>query len=250
MESKNSLSNIKCKSVKILNHAKKGGNIIYSIEIKLSNNQSITICQRYRELLNLHNLMSKEAKLPPFPPKKYFGNTEELFLNQRQKDLNKYYSFITSSNIFVNLPSFKKWILNNFKNTKIKIKEDMEYFVVDDIIIEANRQKKIEKELNENILPLFIDMNEESVQEISSKRREINYNSIINSELFPFVDNNPYSNNLVGNNINFNFIGSKKNNLAKIEQLFNNKLIDINKNMNYDFNEKYKVPDLVMEINL
>ena len=248
MESKNILSNIKCKSLKIVNHINQEGKILYTIEIKLSNNQIIKINQRYRELLNLHNIMSKEAKLPPFPPKKLFGNTEELFLTQRQNDLNTYYGQIISSNTFVNLPSFKKWILNIINDTKIKLRDDLDYFVADDINNEKNRQKKKEKEINEDILPLFIDMSEWD-QEISTKDRELYYQNIINSEIFPFVDNDPYSSDIVGNNTNFNYIGSKKNNLVKIEKLFNNKLIDLNKNMK-DCIDKYKEPNIVMQFNI
>ena len=56
--------------------------------------------------------------------------------------------------------------------------------------------------------------------------------------------NDPYSVNIEGNNTNFNFIGSKKNNLAKIEKLLNNKIIEINKNINNECFENYKSPDL------
>ena len=249
MESKNSLSNIKCRSIKILNHIIKDSKVIYTIEITLSNHQSIIINERYSELLNLHNLMSKEAKLPAFPPKKFFGNTEEFFLNQRQNNLNVYYNSITSSNIFVNLPSFKNWIKNKFSNVEIKNKDELDYYVMDDINAETNRQKKIERDLNK-IIPLFIDMTGVWDQEFSYKKREIKYNNLINSELFPFVDNDPYENNLLGNNTNFNFIGTKKNNLIKIEKLFNNKLIDINKNINIECIENYKTPDLFMQLDI
>ena len=248
MESKNILSNIKCKSFKILNHINQNGTIIYIIEIHLSNNQSIKINQRYSELLNLHNLMSKEAKLPPFPPKKIFGNTDEVFLAQRQKDLNIYYNKITSSNDFVNLPSFTKWILNIINIAKIKIRDDLDFFVLDDIITEKSRQKKKAKEINEDILPLFIDMSKGWDQEMPTRKREMKYQNTINCELFPFVDNNPYSIDN-GNDYNFNYIGSKNNNLVKIEKLFNNKLIDITKKMN-EFVEKYKEPNLVMYFNI
>ena len=62
------------------------------------------------------------------------------------------------------------------------------------------------------------------------------------------MDNDPYSID-IGNDYNFNYIGSKNNNLVKIEKLFNNKLIDINKNMN-EFVEKYKEPNINYNISI
>ena len=255
MDSKNPFSHIKCRSITILNHIIKDSKVIYTIEIKLSNNQSILVSERYSELLNLHNLMckeSKEVKLPPFPPKKFFGNTDELFLKQRQTNLNNYYNIITSSDIFVNLPSFKMWLQNKFSNIKIKKKENSEFYFMNDIDSEINRQKKIEKEINLNIIPSFIDMTEEwdKDKDFSRKKREKKYYNVIKSEIFPFVENSPFSNSIEGNNANFNFIGSKKNNLLKIEKLFNAKLIDINKNINSECFEKYKAPDLYFKFDL
>ena len=83
--SKNPLNNIKCRSIQIFNHQIQDNKTIYTMEIKLNNKQSIIISVRYSELLNLHNAMSKEAKLPNFPPKRFFGNTDEIFLNQSMK---------------------------------------------------------------------------------------------------------------------------------------------------------------------
>lgn len=241
------LSKIKCRSIKILNHISKDGKIIYTIEITLSNNQSVIIKERYSELLNLHNSMSKEAKLPAFPPKKLFGNMGEFFINQRQTDLNSYYSIITSSDKYITLPSFKAWIKKKLHNIDIKMKEEFNYYVMDDYISEKLRQKKVEKDLNK-IIPLFIDMTTVWDQEFSNKKRENRYKNIINTNLFPFVDNEPYSTKFEGSNTNFNFIGSKKNNLIKTEKLFNTKLNDINKVVNSECIENYKIPDLLMQL--
>ena len=241
------LSKIKCRSIKILNHNSKDGKVIYIIEITLSNNQSVIINERYSELLNLHNSMSKEAKLPTFPPKKLFGNMGEFFINQRQTDLNAYYNIITSSDKYISLPSFKAWIKKKLHNIDIKVKEEFNYYVMEDLTSEKLKQKKVEKELNK-IIPQFIDMTTVWDQEVSNKKRENRYINIINTDLFPFVDNEPYNTKLEGNNTNFNFIGSKKNNLIKVEKLFNTKLNDINKMVNSECVEKYKIPDLLMDL--
>ena len=177
MESKNQSNNIKCKKIEIFNHKIKDTKVIYAIEIILSNNQSIIINERYSELLNLHNLMSKEAKLPPFPKKKYFGNTDELFLTQRQNSLNSYYNIITSSDKYVNLPSFKSWIKKIINDSNIKEKEKLDYYEINDIISETDRQKMLENEIKENIIPLFLDTEEK--KNIPNKNHEIEYYNLI-----------------------------------------------------------------------
>ena len=250
MESKNQSNNIKCKKFEIFNHKIKDTKVIYAIEIILTNNQSIIINERYSELLNLHNLMSKEAKLPPFPQKKYFGNTDELFLVQRQNNLNSYYNTIISNDKFVNLPSFKSWLKSKFNEANIKEKEKLDYHEIKDIRSETERQEMLENEIKENIIPLFIDMEEK--KNIPNKNHEIEYYNLIKSELFPFVENDPYSNNIEGNNMNFNHIGSKKNNYSKIEKLFNNKLMDINKKINTECFDNYSntTTDLVFNFDI
>ena len=253
MESNEQFSNIKCRSIEILFHTNKDNIVTYTIEIILSNNQSIIIKERYSDLLSLHNLMSKEAKMPNFPPKKYFGNTEEQFLNQRQTELNNYYYLITSSDKYVNLPSFRTWIKNKFSGIKIKKNEEYKYFDMDDINTEITRQKMIENEIKAKIIPLFTDLTKESKPKTSLNshdNREIKYNHIINSELFPFVENEPYSSRIEGNNINFNYIGSKKNNFTKVEKLFNSKINDINKKINNECFDSYKISDLFLDFDI
>ena len=115
--------------------------------------------------------MSKEAKLPNFPPKKFFGNTDEIFLNQRQLSLNHYYEIITSSHIYSNLASFKSWIFNKFRNVHLEEKEELKYEKYNDINMEKKRQGKIINYINENVIPLFFEYNniipnDELVQEI------------------------------------------------------------------------------------
>ena len=244
MESKNRLNNIKVKSIEILYHRIKDSKVIYTIEITLNNNQSVIINERYSELLSLHNLMSKEAKLPAFPPKKYFKNTDEFFLNQRQNDLNSYFNAITSSDKFLNISSFKDWIKNKFKDIKINQKEKFDYYEINDINFEVDRQKMIENELKVTIIPLFIDLTDERNKKNQNNDREQKYYHLIKSEIFPFVENDPYSFKFEGSNTNFNFIGANKNNLVKIEKLFNNKLIEMNKNIYNEYFENYKVSDL------
>jgi len=262
MESKKKLlSNIKCRSIQIFNHQIKDNIVIYTIEIKLNNKQAIIITERYSELLNLHNAMSKEAKLPNFPPKKYFGNTDEKFLNQRQLNLNEYYDIITSSHIYSNLPSFRNWIFSKFKNIKIEKKEVFKYNVLDDISQEKKRQDKIINYINVNVIPLFFDVNinlsndeldqdnifqnkENKENKEQKESKENKYLIIISDELSQANDN------LIGNNNNFNFIGRQKNNLLKMERLFTTKLSELNENINIKCFEKFQTPDILMIFDL
>ena len=264
MESKDSNPNIKCRSIKIYNHQVKDNKVIYTLEIKLKNKQSIIITERFSELLNLHNAMSKEAKLPKFPPKKFFGNMDENFLNKRQSELNRYYEIITSSHIYTNLSSFRSWIANKFRNIHIEDKELKYNNVVYDINLEKKRQDKIINYINMNIIPQFFESNiylsnDESEQENnfqnkenkeSKEKREKLYLNSINTELFPFVENNFMENDLTGNNKNFNFIGNKKNNLIKMERLFNNKLNELAEYSDTKCFKKFQTPDILMEFEL
>ena len=255
MESKittNPLDNIKCCSIQIFNHQIIDNKTVYTMEIKLNNKQSMILAVRYSELLLLHNAMSKEAKLPNFPPKKFFGNTDEIFLNQRQLSLNHYYEIITSSHIYSNLTSFKRWIFNKFRNIHIEEKEVLKYEIFDDINQEKKRQDKITNYINANIIPLFFEYNniipnDELEQDNlflnkdKKDNKEKAYSKIINYELFAFNENN-----LEGNNNNFNLIGNKKSNLLKMERLFNNKLNDLNKDIKIKCLDKFQSPDILM----
>ncbi len=251
MESKKKLlSNIKCRSIQIFNHQIKDNIVTYTIEIKLNNKQSIIIKERYSELLNLHNAMSKEAKLPNFPPKKYFGNTDENFLNQRQLSLNEYYEIITSSHIYSNLPSFKSWIFSKFKDMPIDPKEKLKYYEYEDIKQEKKRQAKIEKDINHNIIPLFVEINVDSEIDNNYQKKENEYSNLINKEVFPSEKDKNVDGDLIGTNNNFNFIGNKKNNLIKMEKLFNNTLNELNENIKTKCIDKFQAPDLLMKFDL
>ena len=70
------------------------------------------------------------------------------------------------------------------------------------------------------------------------------------TELFPFVENNFMENDLTGNNKNFNFIGNKKNNLIKMERLFNNKLNELAEYIDTKCFKKFQTPDILMEFEL
>jgi hypothetical protein len=74
---------------------------------------NVEFSERYSAFKDLHEVFKKEANslnYPKFPPKKYFGNTDEKFLNQRQTALEHYFNAILGSKEFSSLPSLKRWI--------------------------------------------------------------------------------------------------------------------------------------------
>ena len=58
-------------------------------------------CQSFLNSIKLDNGFI--GSLPPFPPKKWFGNTEDEFLKTRQKDLEKYFQTIMTSPLCVHI---------------------------------------------------------------------------------------------------------------------------------------------------
>ena len=113
--------------ISVIGHTKKDGHIHYKINVE-KNGQSFSFLERYSGLRLLNDTMKKhtnKATFPKFPPKKFFGSTDEKFLNQRQTELNSYFEQIFNSNEFSQLPSLKKWIEDSLKKhrkdgTKIK----------------------------------------------------------------------------------------------------------------------------------
>jgi hypothetical protein len=74
---------------------------------------NVEFLERYSAFKDLHEIFKKEANsinFPKFPPKKFFGNTDEKFLNQRQTALEHYFNTILGSKEFSSIPSLKKWI--------------------------------------------------------------------------------------------------------------------------------------------
>lgn len=99
----------------IINHSKQTDHVEYLIRLVSmeDNSLSIQFLERYSNLKTLHDNLRKETmstSFPRFPPKKFFGTTDEKFLNQRQTELNSYFDSIFNSKEFSQLPSLKKWI--------------------------------------------------------------------------------------------------------------------------------------------
>jgi len=93
----------------------KGEHVEYKIKLICMEDSKINVefSDRYSNLKYLHETFKKEANsinFPKFPPKKYFGNTDEKFLNQRQTALEHYFNTILGSKEFSNIVSLRKWV--------------------------------------------------------------------------------------------------------------------------------------------
>jgi hypothetical protein len=121
-------------------------------------NLNVDFNQRYSSLRDLHDVLRKEAntsKFPKFPPKKYFGNTDERFLNQRMAALDHYFNQVFED--FSHLNQLKKWI--DDKITKCTVKKVAKENIAKDVNINAIKKNqpivnsndpKLKKERNDN----------------------------------------------------------------------------------------------------
>jgi hypothetical protein len=98
----------------------KGDYVQYLIRLMTieDNSLGVEFYERFSTLKDLHEVIKKEANsinFPKFPPKKFFGSTDEKFLNQRMTALEHYFNTILGSREFSNLPSLRKWVEGTFK---------------------------------------------------------------------------------------------------------------------------------------
>jgi len=77
--------------VKFLSNVESAGHTCYTIEITHGGSRWQQV-KRYRELRELHDeLKLKHGEiLPPFPGKRFFGNSDPAFVAQRQEGLERY----------------------------------------------------------------------------------------------------------------------------------------------------------------
>lgn len=103
--------NYRMKFVKFL----KGEYVQYQVRLICLDDNTINVefLDRYSTMKDFHEVLKKEANsinFPKFPPKKFFGSTDDNFLKQRSTALEYYFNTILGSKEFSNIPSLKKWI--------------------------------------------------------------------------------------------------------------------------------------------
>ena len=68
---------------------------MYKIQLYDTRDSTQWVMQhRYSIMRQIHNQLKDQNpdKIPEFPPKKWFGNMDEKFINQREKSLENYFS--------------------------------------------------------------------------------------------------------------------------------------------------------------
>lgn len=103
------------------------GVVEYFLQIKDSlNEKEWGFYARYSKLRSFHEKIVKELcensiankffkKTPPFPNKKWFGNKDPAFINQRAKDLSHYFSEILKTKALLEEGTLKKILYNECK---------------------------------------------------------------------------------------------------------------------------------------
>ena len=254
----------------IINHKINNNHAEYLLRLLNNNEIVVEFYERYSVLKTLHDNLKKEISsnnFPKFPPKKFFLNTEEKFLNQRQTELNTYFELLFKNKDFVNLPSLKKFINNSIKKYAKNKKPTNN---------NNNEINNNQTNNNENIITTNSDNNDSKSKEIKSKLNfDMNrYKTIIDSAAKNFIELNGFEhpdeeiinlNNKEYNRIvlekkvfekkNYIFEGDNENlNLLNNNELDDNKYDfsnELNKYDNYVSNilpNLYKINDIIVEI--
>ena len=248
--------------VNIINHERNEGHVLYVLSVEdLVTGLKLTFSERYSNLRNLYEVLKKESSnknFPSFPPKKFFGKEDEKFIKTREKDLNEFFEKINNNDIFSKLPSFIKYIEDNFKKHGIKEKipprqiqqynppkvnnnkNIINYYKGKRLTPEEYKKECLEgKKIVDSIkfinLDYDIDIN-------PNEKKEIKYKNLIKENSILSDEDKIKLNNIIdkGNDDNMNFIGNKEeyfdntvNNIkniieAKFEQFENMaKMMDI-----------------------
>jgi len=163
--------------------------------LRLLNHDKIVVefYERYSNLKNLHDNLRKESmsnSFPKFPPKKFFSNTEEKFLNQRQTELNSYFELVFKNKDYANLPSLKKFINVSINKYGVNIKTTNNENNNNNNINNKNNENNNNN--NENIINTnsIENKNENKTKEIKEKINiDMNkYKSIIDNTAKNFIE--------------------------------------------------------------
>ena len=105
-------------NIKVLSHELILETVYFEMEIT-EKSETWIINSRFSELLEIHEKFKKRNKkkgYPKFPPKKFFGKTNPVFLDERQNALDTYFTNIIKYNKKLNY-NLKPW-LNFFRENK------------------------------------------------------------------------------------------------------------------------------------
>ena len=176
--------------VNVTNHDKIDGHVTYFLNIETDSKMNFTIPKRYSELKTLNDLLRKETTnntFPKFPPKKFFGFNTEEFINKRQQELNTYFTAISNSKEFSNLPSFIKFIEDCIKNqNNNKLMSERPTMITGNQIISQKKSKSSINSYRERFRPDKIECKRLSPEELKNQDEE--FKKIVNDCKDKFVN--------------------------------------------------------------
>jgi hypothetical protein len=229
---------------------------VISIEKKGIN---FSFSERYSNLKALNDLMKRSTKnkdFPIFPPKKFFGSTDEKFLIKRQQELDKYFETISNHPEFSTLAPLVKFIQEKKEKYGSSSTKNLSQ-LTPSAQLKKDLEKKSEKELKKSIKKKDEDFNK-IVNDYSSQFYDMNtyYDKEMTNESNVFINyfnNNKISNNEnnskieSGNDSNFNFISQDESTLESIEGKIKEKIEKISK-VKLSFDTIYDTKGIIVPI--
>jgi len=92
----------------------------YSIKAKSKYGVKWNILKRYKSIRKLHHKLQAhfpQRKLPPFPPKKWWGSRDPAFVERRRMALELYLQQLARDSAYYRHEDFLKFLRRNDKNT-------------------------------------------------------------------------------------------------------------------------------------
>jgi len=277
--------------LQFVKHTKSGDHVEYVIRLICleDSNISVEFLDRYSNLKKIHDVLKNEANsinFPKYPPKKFFGSTDEKFLNQRQTALNAYFNTILGSREFSKLPSLKKWILDLIK--KYNKQKSPEHGAIVD---ESKQKPKQEegnvistikggagiktdpvqgpkpgaggisflggneiqrcKEVVDKVSKDFIDLGATPQYEDENEEDRVgSYHNIIANNNVWNISTSRFFNTIQGDNKNFEYMGFEEPRVSQLENSMYSKIKSVSKHIVMEIPEEYVINDLIVKINV
>ena len=197
-------------NIKVLSHELILEIVCYEIEIK-EKSETWIINSRFSELLEIHEKfkkLNKKKGYPKFPPKKFFGQTNPVFLDERQNALDTYFTNIVKYNKKLNY-NLKSW-LNFFRENKKNILE-----------ISFSPEKKTNSDHNlssEKNSSLISNKESENLDPVQALYNEFRKKVI-------YVNNNLIESDKIRDNLFF-LEGESERNLGKKEEIDDKEILN------------------------
>jgi hypothetical protein len=245
-------------------------------QIQLSNDQLFAeFTLRYSSLRDFHEAVKNEAKdpnFPKFPPKKFFGNTDKQFLNQRRVGLQHYFSSVLSSKDYSNLKSVRTWVNDIFKkhgkskqsksspnnsNTQIpaidkampeqKANDNEQPATVKVLNHELiSKRKEIAEKYSKN----FIELSGDNIPPMDEEqeKKEKSYKTIMKNSVIYELKSSDLFSLLIGDDSNFNHLGVENSNLSRFENVMLSKLQKLVEEIRTNVPAYYDTKDFMVDI--